>query len=224
MSFSDAVEVLGGVDAAARLVRDERIRQICAEHWTPEHDDQHTDGQLADAAGAYAVAATNDLKPDGTLDEHYGTDSGRLLWPWQREGFKPRSHRHNLVRAGALILAELERIERLRVNVQYFRVSIREQAFPLHRHDAWAATTYDELKAFLPPDAQIGQIQGSYFASEWLGVPINYGHTVEDFFLSFAECGDVVLTQGPVNLSALVRERYRRWGVWPEAQAGAEAR
>ena len=224
MSFSDAVEVLGGMDAAARLVRDERIRQISAEHWTPEHDDRHTDGELADAAAAYAVAATNDLKPDGTIDEHYGTDSGRLLWPWDRAMFKPRSHRHNLVRAGALILAELERIERVRVAARYYRVDVQDPACAFHRADVWVTRGLDDLAGHLPqpPSAELA---GQHYAGGSLGIPFNqHGQTLEDFYLSFAECGDVVLTQEPVNLSALVRERYRRWGAWPEAQAAAEAR
>ena len=36
-----------------------------------------------------------------------------LFWPWRRPRFRPGEQRENLVRAGALILAELERLERL---------------------------------------------------------------------------------------------------------------
>ncbi len=47
----------------------ERRRQVEAEGWTPEHDDQHTRGELARAAACYALA--------------YDLGSEReLLWPW----------------------------------------------------------------------------------------------------------------------------------------------
>ncbi len=36
-----------------------------------------------------------------------------LFWPWRRPRFRPGDQRENLLRAGALILAELERLDRL---------------------------------------------------------------------------------------------------------------
>ncbi|HCE9784511.1 TPA: hypothetical protein NH348_003290 [Pseudomonas aeruginosa] len=35
-----------------------------------------------------------------------------LFWPWDEEWWKPKSARENLVRAGALVLAEIERLDR----------------------------------------------------------------------------------------------------------------
>jgi len=84
--------------AAARDVLVERARQVGVEGWTPEHDDQHDGMELAFAASCYAVA-----------DEGEPPDA---IWPWPIEWWKPRSHRENLVRAGALILAEIERLDR----------------------------------------------------------------------------------------------------------------
>ncbi len=84
---------------AARDVLAERRRQISAEGWTPEHDDEHDARQLAHAAACYAY-------PELTCIESVNT------WPWAPEWFKVRDHRSNLVRAGALILAEIERIDR----------------------------------------------------------------------------------------------------------------
>lgn len=126
--------------------------------------------------------------------------------------------------AGALILAELERIERLRLAARYYRVDVQDPACAFHRADVWVTLRLDDLAAYLH-QAPTAELAGEHYADGSLGIPLNqYGQTLEDFYLSFAECGDVVLTQGPVNLSALVRERYRRWGVWPEAQAGTEVR
>jgi hypothetical protein len=83
---------------AARDVLAERARQVSVEGWTPDHDDQHDGMELAFAASCYAVA-----------DEG---EPPSAVWPWSVNWWKPRSHRKNLVRAGALILAEIERLDR----------------------------------------------------------------------------------------------------------------
>lgn len=85
---------------AARDVLAERVRQVSAEGWTPEHDDEHSNGELALAAMAYAGSAA---------PMHEGSDD---LWPFE-DGYNPKTPREDLVRAGALILAEIERLDRL---------------------------------------------------------------------------------------------------------------
>ncbi|MGY0711770.1 MazG-like family protein [Azospirillum argentinense] len=80
----------------------ERRRQIEAEGWTPEHDDQHGDGQMARAAACYAMNAARP-KADGGVP---------VAWPWADAWWKPKDARRDLVRAGALIVAELERLDR----------------------------------------------------------------------------------------------------------------
>lgn len=92
--------------AAACDVLAERQRQISAEGWSAEHDDAYTDGQMAVAAGYYALASGFPHERDighGHLPVH---------WPWAATWWKPRTRRSNLVRAGALILAEIERLDR----------------------------------------------------------------------------------------------------------------
>ncbi|MDT8998379.1 hypothetical protein RQP53_03705 [Paucibacter sp. APW11] len=87
---------------AALDVLAERQRQIDAEGWAPERDDAYTDDELAKAAAAYAMCSVT-------------TDRGHLalsLWPWDHEWFKPSGSRRNLIKAGALILAEIERLDR----------------------------------------------------------------------------------------------------------------
>lgn len=86
---------------AARDVLAERRRQVTAEGWTREHDDEHSDGSLAAAAACYAITAGGDPR-----DEAPG------FWPWDESWWKPGTERRNLVKAGALILAEIERIDR----------------------------------------------------------------------------------------------------------------
>lgn len=96
--------------AAAREVLAERQRQVTAEGWTEAHDDQHTKGEMALAAALYA-SPRDDLKIVGhTADVVTFADP----WPWSPHWDKRRTHtrRKRLVIAGALILAELERMDR----------------------------------------------------------------------------------------------------------------
>lgn len=92
-----------GLAAALRDVINERFRQIEAEGFDAAHDDQHGLGELARAGAAYALAA-------GTGDAHPLPPS---LWPWTAHWWKPTSRRRDLVKAAALILAEIERLDRL---------------------------------------------------------------------------------------------------------------
>lgn len=88
--------------AAARDVLAERQRQISVEGWTPEHDDRYTTGALATAAGCYAMF---------TLA--YPPGDPVSFWPWSPSWWKPSDEsRRNLVKAGALILAEIDRLDR----------------------------------------------------------------------------------------------------------------
>ncbi|HDL7334815.1 TPA: hypothetical protein PXN07_000004 [Yersinia enterocolitica] len=90
-------------------IANERLRQINAEGWAPEHDDQHANGELAMAACEYAKqAAVAPWDEDIDYDQH---PSGKF-WPWDESCWKPTTPRRDLVKAGALIVAELERLDR----------------------------------------------------------------------------------------------------------------
>ncbi|AIP66720.2 hypothetical protein [Burkholderia thailandensis] len=86
---------------SARDVLAERRRQIEREGWTPARDDQYRDHELSCAAGCYAMY---------TLA--YPAGDPPPAWPWAADWWKPTTHRRNLVKAGALILAEIERLDR----------------------------------------------------------------------------------------------------------------
>lgn len=99
----------------------ERKRQIEAESWDVAHDDAHTDGGLARAAAAYAFAGACQQKiqrerlSKAHLLELHGSDIGRVvksLWRWDWCWWKPKDPRRDLIRAGALIVAEIERLDR----------------------------------------------------------------------------------------------------------------
>lgn len=90
-----------------RLITEERLRQIAEEGWTAEHDDQHVNSELLSAAVCY-------------VDETHGDMSAQLtanvqgLWPWDDSWWKPEGPIRNLVKAGALIAAEIDRLQRLK--------------------------------------------------------------------------------------------------------------
>lgn len=89
-------------------VQAERRRQITAEGWTPEHDDEHSHGQMARASACYALAGSS-APNDGTAALLVS-----LAWPWDEQWWKPSTARRDLVKACALALAEIERLDRAR--------------------------------------------------------------------------------------------------------------
>lgn len=87
------VEQKTGID----LIAAERQRQITTEGWTAEHDQKHDEGQLIHAAACYL------------LPTHHATVS--WYWPWAWSWWKPSpdDRIRELVKAGALIAAEIDR-------------------------------------------------------------------------------------------------------------------
>ena len=96
-------EALRVATQAARDVLVERERQKSDEGWTPDHDDENQPGDMSCAAACYALTGRNYLHNDAKL---------LRFWPWSSKWWKPTDQRRDLVKAGALILAEIERIDR----------------------------------------------------------------------------------------------------------------
>lgn len=103
-----------GGDEALALIAAERRRHTAA-GWTPEHDDQHDDGSLGFAAASYAHSAS---KLDGFRDLDRREGVIPPCWPWSANRWKPSlgngasGRTRELVKAGALIVAEIERLRR----------------------------------------------------------------------------------------------------------------
>lgn len=104
-----------------KLIADERRRQIHEEKWTAEHDDSHINGELAVAAACYLRGS----KSSGTIRTSEGLSYFEkhvpgsmwyvIKWPWDAGSWKPTPNRvRNLVKAAALIVAEIDRLQRLR--------------------------------------------------------------------------------------------------------------
>jgi hypothetical protein len=96
------------------LIAKERARQLAVEGWTPEHDDHHTDQSLAQAAACYAWPPMRPIEI-------------KKAWPWKLWEWKPElfavdagevakaeARIRVLAKAGALIAAEIDRLERAR--------------------------------------------------------------------------------------------------------------
>lgn len=96
--------------SAVRDILAERLRQISEEGFTPEHDDKELDhGDLAGAATGYALNAADQLNPHSQSDgDHRFPD----FWPFNEKWWKPTDPRRDLVKAAAMIIAEIERLDR----------------------------------------------------------------------------------------------------------------
>lgn len=115
----------------AELIVTERCRQITNEKWSPKHDDEHKNGELAMAASCYAAPATIYRQEEDLANRVEFVEP----WPWEphwdkRYGYGSRKNNPGnvlpnpasftskerkdlLVKAGALIAAELDRLIRL---------------------------------------------------------------------------------------------------------------
>ncbi|MCO5339272.1 hypothetical protein [Delftia tsuruhatensis] len=108
---AQAAPAAPAVDAMSQAARDvlaERARQVEAEGWTPEHDDEHDKGELAVAAALYALRGR--AGPALWITSYKG-NIGHLeaIEKW----IKPCDQRRSLEKAGALILADMERLDRV---------------------------------------------------------------------------------------------------------------
>jgi len=107
------------------LISDERERQLTVEGWTAEHDEQHTEGELALVAALYATpiplyerrnmgGGISFVDPWPWFDEvevtRYGDGLTTQVPAWDKR--KKHNKLRRLVIAGALIAAEIDRLQR----------------------------------------------------------------------------------------------------------------
>lgn len=94
----------------AERIAAERLRQINTEGWTDTHDNHHDACEMAMAASAYIYWAVGEANGVCWPDDEPAVPSG---WPWGAEWFKPGGDPvRALVKAGALIAAEIDRLQR----------------------------------------------------------------------------------------------------------------
>ncbi|AZD92021.1 MULTISPECIES: hypothetical protein [Pseudomonas] len=111
-AFSET-EYAQNAPASLQSVLAERIRQIQIHCFYPEQDEEFVDGDLAIAAACYATEAfVQATEAEGAM---------RIVpesWPWMAVTWRPKDQRRNLVKAGALILAEIDRLDRAAASAQ----------------------------------------------------------------------------------------------------------
>ena len=99
---------------AIELIAKERERQVNIKGWTPEHDKEHDKEELTWAAICYLTPKGRRAPATRYLNIY---DEEELpypeAWPWEPENWKPTPDNRirELVKAGALILAEIERLQ-----------------------------------------------------------------------------------------------------------------
>ena len=87
------------------LIREERVRQYATKGFCAAHDDDHVDNELAFAGACYAMLDSVDTKEFDRL--------WRKMWPFLVTEWSPdKSAINNLVKAGAFIAAEIDRLLR----------------------------------------------------------------------------------------------------------------
>lgn len=102
---------------AVQDILQERQRQVQSEGFSESHDDGHRLWQLPRAAFCYVdhyISRSfiwNDGHESMYREEAYGSPSSDA-WPWSDSTWKPKSPRRDLVRAAALLIAEIERLDR----------------------------------------------------------------------------------------------------------------
>ncbi|MDF1778774.1 MAG: hypothetical protein P1V13_22350 [Rhizobiaceae bacterium] len=85
----------------------ERLHQVSGELFTPEDEDRYMPGTCALAAVTYALP-----KEVANARLSAGQLLWRALWPWSIDLLRLTDRRSNLVRSAALILAEIEHLDR----------------------------------------------------------------------------------------------------------------
>ena len=133
-----------GLDGAFNLIQTERLRQIEVEGWTPEHDDTHADGEMLAAAIIYLWWGTDKT---ASIDPATGVPFG---FPWDKKWWKPKHRFANVMRAGALCMAETARRRRLGLHPEpsdhKLRICIRELAALMGARGDEEESTTDQSK------------------------------------------------------------------------------
>jgi len=96
-----------GIDRVLR----ERVRQVLGEGYDAERDDAYVDGELVGAALAYAFSSLVGIAPE--VDQEDSDELIESLWPDGWSEMKRKTSDRDLERAAALLLAELDRRDRL---------------------------------------------------------------------------------------------------------------
>lgn len=99
------------------MIAEERQRQIDVEDYNEQHDSQHKTSSFIKSALSYIESAKIGVTCmengiNNTVDIMERKDkTGRFYWPW-KDGFKVSTDVRDLVKAGALIAAAIDRLQK----------------------------------------------------------------------------------------------------------------
>lgn len=105
--LSELIKRYSNMSAGVRCIATERRRQVEVEGYLPCSDDNYVCGELSDAAVCYA---TRQYYRDFRKNPAFF-----MMWPWHPDFFKPTPDDRikELTKAGALITAEIDRLQRI---------------------------------------------------------------------------------------------------------------
>jgi hypothetical protein len=101
-----------------QLIADERKRQIENEGYDATHDSQYKNSVLGNAGICYAVMAGGSPEIRNAVREQASAGHAPKGWPWGLEFWRPSAGDSDaerikeLVKAGALLAAEIDRLNR----------------------------------------------------------------------------------------------------------------
>tara|TARA_B100002049_G_C15730066_1_gene230087 strand:- start:114 stop:443 length:330 start_codon:yes stop_codon:yes gene_type:complete len=104
--------------SGAELILEERKKQIHHKGYTSVRDDKYKKGVLTMAAITYATAATSSPKLRSEFRERAEVNKPLRHWPWEMSYLKLGndddhcSRIRELTKAGALIAAEIDKLQR----------------------------------------------------------------------------------------------------------------
>jgi hypothetical protein len=97
------------------LIDKERFRQVMVEGFLEPHDDLYIESQLSMAAESYILVSNYLCNTDCIIPLAINSviEQPPSFWPWDKSWWKPSEDPiKNLVKAGALIAAEIDRLLR----------------------------------------------------------------------------------------------------------------
>lgn len=95
------------MSTGVELIAAERARQVAVEGYNSTHDQcEHDAGELAACGAAYALNASCVLYPHNGLP----LEQPPIFWMFPADAWKPKTPLQDLVRGGALIAAEIDRL------------------------------------------------------------------------------------------------------------------
>lgn len=108
---------------ALRSIARERERQVLMEGFNADHDSHHYSGELAIAGSWYALNSIcygKDFVGIGSvqnsLSNHFSGEHSWCKWPFDDGWWKPSNRRADLVKAAALIAADIDRLDRAQLD------------------------------------------------------------------------------------------------------------